>query len=54
VFNILSHKGNANQNNFEIPSHTNQNGYHQENNTTSAGKDGGVKGPLHTVGRNVN
>jgi hypothetical protein len=31
IFNILSHKGNANQNDTEIPSHTSQNGYHQEN-----------------------
>jgi hypothetical protein len=27
----LSHKGNANQNDTEIPSHPSQNGYHQEN-----------------------
>jgi hypothetical protein len=26
MFNILSHQGNANQNNPEIPSHTSQNG----------------------------
>jgi hypothetical protein len=27
MFNILSHQGNANQNNPEIPPHTSQNGY---------------------------
>jgi hypothetical protein len=31
MFNTLGHKGNANRNYIEIPSHTNQNGYHQEN-----------------------
>jgi hypothetical protein len=30
IFRILSHKGNANQNYTEIPSHSSQNGYHQE------------------------
>ena len=30
MFNILSHKGNANQNNPEIPPHTRQNGYDQK------------------------
>jgi hypothetical protein len=29
--NILSHQGNANQNDIEIPSHPSQNGYQQEN-----------------------
>jgi hypothetical protein len=37
MFNILSHQGNANQNNTEIPSHPSQNGYHKK--TVSAGKD---------------
>jgi hypothetical protein len=31
MFNILSHKGNANQNYIEIPFYPCQNGYHQEN-----------------------
>jgi hypothetical protein len=31
MFSIFSHKENANQNSTEIPSHPNQNGYHQEN-----------------------
>jgi hypothetical protein len=30
MFNILSHQKNANQNNPEIPLHTNQNGYDQK------------------------
>jgi hypothetical protein len=30
VFNILSYKGNANQNAFEISCHLIQNAYHQE------------------------
>jgi hypothetical protein len=30
TFNILSHQGNANQNDTEIPSHSSQNGSHQE------------------------
>jgi hypothetical protein len=29
--NVLSYKGNANQNKTESPSHASQNGYHQEN-----------------------
>jgi hypothetical protein len=31
MFSILSHKGNANQNDTEIPSHPSLNGYRQEN-----------------------
>jgi hypothetical protein len=30
IFNILSHKGNANQNYIKIPPHSYYNGYHQE------------------------
>jgi hypothetical protein len=30
-FNFFSHQENANQNYLKIPSHPNQNGYHQEN-----------------------
>jgi hypothetical protein len=29
MFNLLSHKGNANQNDIEISFHPSQNGYHQ-------------------------
>jgi hypothetical protein len=32
MFDIFSHKGNANQKYSEIPSHSSQNGNHQENN----------------------
>jgi hypothetical protein len=31
MFNILSHKGNASQNDIGIPSHPNQNGCHHDN-----------------------
>jgi hypothetical protein len=31
MFNIFTHKGNANQNDTEIPSHPTQNDYNQEN-----------------------
>jgi hypothetical protein len=31
MFNILIHKGNANQKDTETPSHPSQNGYHQDN-----------------------
>jgi hypothetical protein len=31
MLNNLSHKGNANQNYTEIPSHSTEIGYHQEN-----------------------
>jgi hypothetical protein len=41
MFNILSHKGNAYQNDTEISAHPSQNGYHQE--TTNAGEDVGEK-----------
>jgi hypothetical protein len=37
MFNILSHRGNANQNCTEIPSHSSQNGHHQENKLQSGG-----------------
>jgi hypothetical protein len=30
IFKVFSHKRNANQNCTEIPSHSSQNGYHQE------------------------
>jgi hypothetical protein len=30
MFNIVSHKGNADQNYFEVPSHPSQIGFHQE------------------------
>jgi hypothetical protein len=31
MFNIITPKGNANENYIDIPSHTSQNGYHEEN-----------------------
>jgi hypothetical protein len=55
TFNILSHQGNANQNDTEIPSHSNQNGNHQEKPTkTNTGENVGKKAPLYTVGGSVN
>jgi hypothetical protein len=35
MFNILTHKGNANLNYTEIPSHPRQNDYHQDNKQTN-------------------
>ena len=40
MFNILNHQGNANQNNFEIPPHTSQNGQDKKTQgTANAGED---------------
>jgi hypothetical protein len=39
MFNILSHQGNANQNNPEIPPHTSQNGRSKTQMTADAGED---------------
>jgi hypothetical protein len=41
MFNILNHKGNANQNYTEIPSHPSQNGNQQENKQQMLVKMGG-------------
>jgi hypothetical protein len=54
MFNILGHQWNINQNDNEISSHPNQNGYHQEfilkkkRIQTNAGKDVGRKELLYT------
>jgi hypothetical protein len=41
---ILSHKGNANQNDIVIPSHHSLSGYHQGKKTAAnAGKDAGKR-----------
>ena len=32
MLNIINHQGNASQNHNEIPTHTIQNGYHQQDN----------------------
>jgi hypothetical protein len=46
MFNILSHKGNVNQNNTEIPSHISQNGnYQKKQMTTNADEDAGETVP---------
>jgi hypothetical protein len=44
MFNILSHKGNTNQNYIEIPFHPRHNGNHQNQTTTNAGKHAGGEG----------
>ena len=44
--NVLSHQGNENQNDSEIPSYTNQNGYHQNTNDSICWIGCGVKGTL--------
>jgi hypothetical protein len=45
MFNILHYRGNARQNDIEIPSHPCQNGYHQENKQILA-KMWGKKNPV--------
>jgi hypothetical protein len=56
MLNILSHKGNENQNYSEILFHPSENG--EWGTTINAGKDAGDGGahiiPSYTVGRNVN
>jgi hypothetical protein len=46
MFNILSHQGNANQNNFEIPSYTCQNDWSQIHMAAHIGKDVNEEGTL--------
>jgi hypothetical protein len=49
MFNIFCYKANANQNDTEIPSHTIQNGNHEENEQkTNTGEDSG-KMNLYTL-----
>jgi hypothetical protein len=42
---ILSHKGNANQNITEIPSHPSQNGSHQKNKQQMLAREWGERSP---------
>jgi hypothetical protein len=53
-FNILIHKGNANQNCIEIAFHPNQNGYYQENEKQEMLAGCGEKKPSYTVSGNIN
>jgi hypothetical protein len=46
MFNISSHEENVDQKNTEIPSHSSQNSYHQENNKCWQGCK--KKGSLYT------
>jgi hypothetical protein len=58
MFNILSHQGNANQHDTEIPPHPTQNGHHQENKHQMLVRMqmgwGCREGTLHTFVRKVN
>jgi hypothetical protein len=61
MFNILSHDGNANQNNTEIPPHPSQDDSHQENKQqwmlarmVEWGVAVEIKEHLNTVGGNIN
>jgi hypothetical protein len=53
MFDILSPKGNVNQNNTKIPSHHNQNGNHQENKQQTLVRIQGIYIPTLFLG-NVN
>jgi hypothetical protein len=55
MFNIVSHKGNANENYNEIPFHPTQNGKHQENkHQEMLVSIWGEKESVYTVGGNAN
>jgi hypothetical protein len=54
MFNILKHKGNANENYIKILSHPNQNGSHQENKQQMLSKTQEKNESLCTVGGSVN
>jgi hypothetical protein len=55
MFNIVSHKGNANENYNEIPFHPTQNDKHQENkHQEMLASIWGEKEPIYTVGGNAN
>jgi hypothetical protein len=49
MFNTLSHKGNTDQNDSDIPSHPSQNSYHQENKQQMLGKNMERKRDSHTL-----
>jgi hypothetical protein len=55
MLNIPGHKGNANQNNIEIPPHSRQTKWLAiiKNTTNNSGEDA-EKEPSYTVDRNVN
>ena len=54
MFNIANYYRNASQN-YEIPPHTSQNGYHQKNpQTVNPGEGVERREPSYTVGGNVN
>jgi hypothetical protein len=50
MFDILNHERNLNkQNIIEIPSHTCQNGYHEENKQQTGGQNVGKKATLNIL-----
>jgi hypothetical protein len=53
MFNIFSHKGNADQNNIEIPSYLSQM-FIIKKTTTNDGKDAGENELSYIIGGNVN
>jgi hypothetical protein len=52
MFDILSHRGNGNQNNPEIPPHTNQNGYNKKQKTNKQKKNPKTQRTAH-AGKDV-
>jgi hypothetical protein len=54
VFNILSHEGNASQNDIEIPSLPRKNGYHQESKQQMLARIRENKELSYSVGGSVN
>jgi hypothetical protein len=52
MFSILGYQGNANQTYIEIPSHSSQKDYHQENKQQQSLIR--MRGHCYTVGGNVN
>jgi hypothetical protein len=50
MFNILSHRGNTNQNNTKIPSEPSQNGRHHKNKQQRLVRTWGKMNPLFSAG----
>ena len=53
MLNIISHQGNENEDDDEIPLHTVRMTTIKNQRTTSVGKDMGEREPLHAVGKNA-
>ena len=54
MLNITHYQRNANQNHYEIPFHTSQNGCDPRLQAINAGEGAEKKEPSYTVGGNVN